>query len=197
MPFQGLHYQDAVYYNSDQSLILAPQEDGFIFTNFLLLDDRDYRGEILKEIFSAGNIPELKASTCTKSVRVPCPTTTNPFRMCNKNVSYPCIYKRTSTYKVYLRVRYPDTIDQEARKLLQNCVNIATGVALKVLATEMPGAISTGGAAVAAVVAKAYTAFQASFTSCISGISVLSVIKGSIKTEIYQKMEPKTDWHLA
>ncbi|QHZ46984.1 hypothetical protein [Bacillus sp. NSP9.1] len=152
-----------------------------------------------KTLFSF-EYPEFMASTCvTGWTYVPCPTWQNPGRMCRQDITAPCMKTRTSRFRVYAYVRYPDTLEEVVRSEIQRCHLIAAAVATNVVytaatASSVVGPQATIAAAIGAIPG-ALEAYLQSFWNCLTSLNLSDVIKRQIEIDVRRETVRLTDWN--
>ncbi|MCB2362358.1 hypothetical protein [Clostridium estertheticum] len=78
--------------------------------------------------------PEFKFETCvTGWTWVPCPIWSNPGRMCKKDIIGPCKKTKTSQFRVFVAITYPDNVGDVVKREINRCGDIALGVATGVI----------------------------------------------------------------
>lgn len=155
-------------------------------------------GVIEKDLYSF-NYPEFKASMCkTGWTWVPCPTWSNPTKTCKQDINVPCTKTKTSRFRVYVRVDYPDSLEPVIRQRVQNCHVTAAGVAAGVIytaatASNVVGPAATIAAAIGAI-GPAAEAYGKSFYACLTTLNLPDAIKNNIKANLYHEDKGITDW---
>lgn len=156
-------------------------------------------GRYEKNLFSF-DYPEFKGDTCkTGWTYVPCPTWSNPTRTCRQDIKTPCIKRRTSRFRVYAYVTYPDSVEDYVKKEIEHCNLIAAGAATTVITLAVSSSAAATPAAqisaAAAAIPAAVEAYSKSFWSCITSFSISSSIGRQIKYDIVKQTYKLNDWH--
>ncbi|PDY79736.1 hypothetical protein [Bacillus cereus] len=155
-------------------------------------------GVIEKDLYSL-NYPEFKAAMCkTGWTWIPCPTWSNPTKKCKQDINTPCTKTKTSRFRVYVRVDYPDSLEPVIRQRVQNCHVTAAGVAAGVIytaatASSVVGPAATIAAAIGAI-GPAAEAYGKSFYTCLTTLNLPDAIKNNIKANLYHEDKGITDW---
>lgn len=182
-------------YPPDESLWITRDTEGFIISTNPLEYDY-YRQNIVQEkvLLSLKGVPEFKQKNCTKTVRVPCPTITNPGRMCNRDVTYPCgVSTRTGQHQIIARMEYPSSASDVVRRELNTCLGIASAKAMETLYSLTTASAASLGTAIPAAIGAAYTAFNLAFWPCVQAIAGAETIRRYIKVNIYHR-QTSGDW---
>ncbi|MBO3284761.1 hypothetical protein [Paenibacillus polymyxa] len=143
--------------------------------------------------------PEFKVTTCvTGWTNVPCPTFTNPGRMCKQDIKLPCTQTRKSRFRVYAEVIYPESLEAVVRREVEQCHLTASGLATETIyaaatASSVVGPQATISAAIGAIPA-ALKVYMESFTSCIKGINMSDTLRREIKADIKRSTTVISDW---
>lgn len=154
-------------------------------------------GRIEKTLFSF-DYPEFKVSTCvTGWTYMPCGSLLNP-KMCKKDIKVPCTKTKTSRFRIYILVTYPDSAEQVVRDAIDRCHDLATGVAIGIItkaatASTVVGPQATIAAAIGAI-GPAAAAYGNSFYGCLAAVSMPDVIRNNIKAEIQKEDKGLTGW---
>ena len=152
---------------------------------------------IEKDLFSF-KYPEFKVSTCvTGWTNIPCGTLLHP-KWCKQEIKAPCTQTKTSQFRVYVLVTYPDTVEEVVKREINRCHNIAVGVATAVIvkaatASSVVGPQATIAAAIGAI-GPAAKAYGESFYACLAATSIPTVIRNQIKANLYHEDKGITGW---
>ena len=144
--------------------------------------------------------PEFKADICvTGWTWVPCPTWSNPGRVCKQEIQTPCMKTRTSRFRVYVEVVYPENLEEFVKREIDRCHIIASGIATDVIytaatASSVVGPEATITAAIAAIPAAA-KAYGNSFWNCLSTFSLSDAVKRQINASLNHDTAKINDWH--
>lgn len=155
-------------------------------------------GRIEKNIWSF-KYPEFKVDTCvTGWTWVPCPTWKNPGRKCKKDIMGPCKKTKTSQFRIFVLIIYPDTVEEVVRREINKCADVALGVATSVIvdaatASSVVGPQATIAAAIGAI-GPAAKAYGESFYTCLTNINVSQVIRDHIKVDLKYETKGITGW---
>lgn len=158
------------------------------------VESRPELSEYRKQLFGL-NVPEVKTSTCYKTVK-----TKKPWGGWWKaEVPYPCIYRRTTNHRIDFVVKYPSTVENAVKNYITNCAITAAGAAGKTIYAAAAASTASGPGAIAAAAAAIPTALVAAkeaFWACMTGANLAENISKLIKMDIVH--EKKTgDWKRA
>lgn len=151
---------------------------------------------LTKQLFSL-DYPELKMRE-EGWTWVPCPTRNNLTKMCKKSYQVP--YKRTSNFKVYAELTYPDSVEKSIKKEIERCHEIAAGAAGYVIygAATAPSVVggppATIAAAIGAIPVAAKT-YGETFWKCLQFLNLTAALKRQINGSIKHKTHKINDWH--
>lgn len=157
-------------------------------------------GVMQKDLFSF-DYPEFKVAMCvTGWTNVPCPTWSNPGRMCRQDIKLPCTQTRKSKFRVYAEVVYPESLESAVKSELERCHLTASALATNVVyaaatASSVIGPAATISAAVGSIPAALKTYLE-SFSSCIKGIGLSDALRRQIKADIKKSDKVISDWRL-
>ncbi|MGL4912150.1 MAG: hypothetical protein ACRC3Y_06920 [Romboutsia sp.] len=155
-------------------------------------------GQIIKTLYSI-DYPEVKTQTCvTGWTWIPCPTATNWTKQCKQEIKAPCVKTKTSRFRVYVRLTYPDTLQDAIKRQIDSCHAVAFGIASGIIISAATAPAITGpqsaiAAAIAAVPAAA-KAYSDSFYTCLTTYNISSAIKNQIKGNIIYDTVTIKDW---
>lgn len=125
-----------------------------------------------------------------------CPSMSNPFKKCKKEITVPCKKTRTSLFRFYVLIQYPDSADKFVRDELDRCHKIATAVAVGVITDAIVKASAAGpAAAVTAAIGSlglAARAYIDSYYACLTNVPPM--IRNQIKLSFEQETKKLTDW---
>ena len=143
--------------------------------------------------------PEFKTETCvTGWTYMPCPTWSNPGRMCKQDITGICTKTKTSRFRVYVRIEYPDSAEAWIREQIDKCHYAGAEAAATVIieaatASSVVGPVATISAAIASIPAAA-EAYGKAFYGCIEAIQLSQVYKDLINATIHHEDKGITDW---
>lgn len=143
--------------------------------------------------------PEFKVEKCvTGWTWVPCPTWNNPGRKCKKDIQGPCKKTKTSQFRVFVAITYPDNVGDVVKREINRCSDIALGIATGVIikaatASSVVGPQATIAAAIGAI-GPAAKAYGESFYTCLASINVSKVIRDQIKASLSHEDKAITGW---
>ncbi|MDA2180102.1 hypothetical protein PDN34_26420 [Bacillus cereus] len=154
---------------------------------------------LTKSLFSF-DYPEVKATTCAGGwTWIPCPTLSNPGKMCKQHYNVPCTQKRTSRFGVYADLTYPASVEEFIRKEIERCHLIASAAAGNVIygaatASSVVGPEATIAAAIGAIPLAAKT-YGESFWGCLQSFNLTDALKRQINGSIRHETHKLNDWH--
>ncbi|MCB2295759.1 hypothetical protein LGK95_19985 [Clostridium algoriphilum] len=143
--------------------------------------------------------PEFQFEKCvTGWTWFPCPTLREPGRMCKKNIQGLCKKTKTSQFRVFVKITYPDNVGDVVKREINRCSDIALGVATGIIikaatASSVVGPQATIAAAIGAI-GPAAKAYGASFYACLARTSVSQVIRDQIKASLSHEDKAITGW---
>lgn len=154
-------------------------------------------GQINKTLYSF-DYPEFKVGTCvTGWTWIPCGPLWHP-KKCKQEIKSPCKKTRTSRFRVYVLVTYPDSAEPVIEREIQRCHEQSVGAAIAVIATAVSGSsVGTPAAMMEAAIAATPSAAQEygrTFWQCITNISASDVIKREIKAVLNHETIKLSDW---
>ncbi|WP_099468314.1 hypothetical protein [Konateibacter massiliensis] len=151
-----------------------------------------------KTLFSF-DYPEIKADMCvTGWTKVPCPTLRNPGRTCRQDIKTPCTKRRTSRFRVYAYVTYPDNLEEAVKKQIDECHKVGVAAATTIVysaatASSLATPVAQMSAAIASIPA-ALQAYGKAFWGCITSLSITDAIRNQIKYDITHQTFSLSDW---
>ncbi|MBP1995073.1 hypothetical protein [Paenibacillus eucommiae] len=122
---------------------------------------------------TVGGVPEFKAELCSTGV---------------------CIFMKKSKFSVIARLCHPRSIEDYAKRQLENCQNKASQAAGIAFAQSLAASSASLGAAIPAAISVALSTYKTSFTNCIMQVSELKELEKYIKLSIYAKRLSTEPW---
>lgn len=157
-------------------------------------------GRLEKNLFSI-DYPEVKGDMCvTGWTWSLCPTMQNPGRKCKQEIKTPCFKRRTSNYRLYVYLDYPDSADAVVRHMINRCHLMASGAAINVIHAAVVG--STAGspaaqiAAAAGAIPVALSTYGQTFWKCLTNFTISQTIKDNIKYDITSETKTVSPWRI-
>ncbi|PEI87687.1 hypothetical protein [Bacillus toyonensis] len=146
----------------------------------------------LEQELASFPVPEVRAKKCHKETCVKDPITGK--KHCT-TISYYCGSEtRTTTHKFVFVIGYPTSVTQAAENRLKNCFYLAVKTATEIINSEGPGAVASGGTAIAFLVSKALLAAEATFKTCVLGYTETKDLATLLSYNIEHRTST-SNWH--
>lgn len=153
--------------------------------------------QLEKTLYSI-DYPEFKNETCKGWTWSLCPTWKDPFKKCKQEYNVPCVMKRTSNLRIFIRLDYPDSLEPRIKQILNECHEKGARDAITVIASAAAVASTSGPqSAVAAAIASIKPAAETygnSFWNCLYSVNIPNELRDQIKGNIYYNTKNLSNW---